>query len=60
MPVRRIDLARLDEAAVGALMAHFMLETVLAAGLMGVDPFGQPAVEDGKHRARAALTEMGS
>ncbi len=60
MPVRRFDLARLDETAIGALMAHFMLETVLAAGLMGIDPFGQPAVEDGKRRARAALLEMAS
>ncbi len=34
---------------------HFMLETIIAAGLLGVDPFGQPAVEQGKARARAYL-----
>src|SRR5262249_2415810 len=44
-PVRVFDLAGLDERSVGALMMHFMLETILAARLMGVDPFDQPAVE---------------
>lgn len=54
-PVRRIDVARVDEAALGALMVHFMLETVTAAFMMGVDPFDQPAVDDGKERARQLL-----
>jgi glucose-6-phosphate isomerase len=44
-PVRTLDLVRLDERGLGALMMHFMLETILAARLMGVDPFDQPAVE---------------
>ena len=34
---------------------HFMLETVLAADLLGVDPFDQPAVEAGKILARRHL-----
>ena len=34
-PVRTFDLARLDEASLGALMMHMMLETILAAALMG-------------------------
>jgi len=55
-PVRRIDVARVDAAAVGALMAHFMLETVTACFMLGLDPFDQPAVDDGKARARARLT----
>ncbi len=54
-PVRRIQMARIDERAMGALMMHFMLETVFAAELLGVDPFNQPAVEDGKVRTRAYL-----
>lgn len=58
VPVRSFVLEQIDETALGALMAHFMLETVLAAGLMGIDPFGQPAVEDGKVRARARLAAM--
>ncbi|HJZ42236.1 MAG TPA: glucose-6-phosphate isomerase [Hyphomicrobiaceae bacterium] len=44
-PVRTFDLARLDERSVGALMMHCMLETILAARLMEIDPFDQPAVE---------------
>jgi len=58
-PVRRIAVSRVDEAALGALMAHFMLETVMAAFLLGVDAFDQPAVEDGKVRARARLQGAG-
>ncbi len=54
-PVRLIDLEVLDERALGALMMHFMLETVLAAHLLGVDPFDQPAVESGKVLTRRYL-----
>jgi glucose-6-phosphate isomerase len=54
-PVRTIDLKVLDEAALGALMMHFMLETILAAHLLGVDPFDQPAVESGKILTRRYL-----
>ena len=44
-PVRVFDLERLDEASLGALIMHLMLETILAGRLLGVDPFDQPAVE---------------
>jgi glucose-6-phosphate isomerase len=54
-PVRIIDLDRLDERALGALMMHFMLETILAGYLLGVDPFDQPAVESGKILTRRYL-----
>ncbi|HEX2449287.1 MAG TPA: glucose-6-phosphate isomerase [Methyloceanibacter sp.] len=54
-PVRTIDLDRLDERALGALMMHFMVETILAAHLLGVDPFDQPAVESGKILTRRYL-----
>ena len=54
-PVRTIDLEVLDERALGALMMHFMLETILAAHLLGVDPFDQPAVESGKMLTRRYL-----
>jgi glucose-6-phosphate isomerase len=57
-PVRVIVLDSVDERAMGALMMHFMLETIIAAHLLGVDPFDQPAVEDGKQRARRYLDEM--
>ncbi|MEP0069733.1 glucose-6-phosphate isomerase [Pyruvatibacter sp.] len=57
-PVRTIDIPVLDETAMGALLMHFMLETIIAAHLMGVDPFDQPAVEEGKILARKYLGEM--
>lgn len=44
-PVRTFDLAKLDEKTLGALLMHFMIETILAGRLLGVDPFDQPAVE---------------
>jgi glucose-6-phosphate isomerase len=58
-PVRRLRFDRLDERVMGALMMHFMLETMIAADLLGVDAFDQPAVEEGKVLARRYLQEMG-
>lgn len=54
-PVRRIHVPKIDERAIGALMMHFMLETIAMGRLMGVDPFDQPAVEEGKVLARQYL-----
>jgi glucose-6-phosphate isomerase len=56
-PVRQIHVTRVDEKSVGALMMHFMLETILMGRLMGVDPFDQPGVEEGKVLARQYLSE---
>ncbi|HEX5999601.1 MAG TPA: glucose-6-phosphate isomerase [Hyphomicrobiaceae bacterium] len=57
-PVRTFDLAGLDEASLGALMMHMMLETILAAHLMDVDPFDQPAVELAKVLTRDRVAAM--
>jgi glucose-6-phosphate isomerase len=54
-PVRTFHLETLDEAALGELLMHFMLETIIAAHLLGVDPFDQPAVEEGKVLAKKYL-----
>ena len=54
-PVRTIHLPRLDEAGLGELLMHFMLETIIAAHLIGVDAFDQPAVEEGKLLAKKYL-----
>ena len=37
---------------------HFMLETIIAAHLLGVDPFDQPAVEEGKVLAKQYLNGL--
>ena len=54
-PMREIHLPVLDEAALGALMMHFMLETVIIALCLNINPFDQPAVERGKELAREYL-----
>jgi glucose-6-phosphate isomerase len=55
-PVRTIHLPRIDEENLGELLMHFMLETIIAAQLLGVDAFDQPAVEEGKVLAKKYLT----
>ena len=54
-PVRSIHLEKLDAQGLGELLMHFMLETIIAARLMGVDAFDQPAVEEGKVLAKKYL-----
>ena len=54
-PTRVFDVPVVDETSMGALMMHFMLETVIAADLIGVNAFDQPAVEEGKILAREFL-----
>jgi glucose-6-phosphate isomerase len=56
-PLRTIRLARTDAATLGALFAHFMVETIVTARLLGVEPFGQPAVEEGKRLTRDYLRQ---
>jgi glucose-6-phosphate isomerase len=56
-PVRRIHAPVIDAHTAGALMMHFFLETILAAHLLGVDPFDQPAVEEGKVLAKRYMAE---
>jgi glucose-6-phosphate isomerase len=54
-PVRTIHLDTIDERSLGELLMHFMLETIIAAHLFGVDAFDQPAVEEGKVLAKRYL-----
>jgi glucose-6-phosphate isomerase len=54
-PTRIMRIATLDEKVMGALMMHYMLETMFAAQLLGVDAFDQPAVEEGKILTRQYL-----
>jgi glucose-6-phosphate isomerase len=55
-PTRSIHIETLDEFTLGELLMHFMLETIIAAHLLGVDPYDQPAVEEGKILAKRYLT----
>lgn len=48
-PVRVLELDELNEFTMGALCMHFILETVLVAKIAELNPFDQPAVEEGKN-----------
>jgi glucose-6-phosphate isomerase len=56
-PTRQIHLDKLDEESMGALLMHFMLETILTGYALGIDPFDQPAVEEGKILAKQYLAQ---
>jgi glucose-6-phosphate isomerase len=56
-PTRLIRLKTIDERVMGALMMHYMLETMFAAELWGIDAFDQPAVEDAKVLTRQYLSQ---
>ncbi len=57
-PVRIFAIDKLNEHSLGGLLMHFMLETIIAGYLMGVNPFDQPAVEDSKVLTREYLKTM--
>ena len=42
----------------GALMMHFMLETIIMGLMLDLDPFDQPAVEQSKILTREYLETM--
>jgi glucose-6-phosphate isomerase len=56
-PVRIIRIPAVDERVMGALMMHFMLETMFAAELWGIDAFDQPEVEASKVLTRQYLSQ---
>ncbi|MGQ0457853.1 MAG: glucose-6-phosphate isomerase [Hyphomicrobium sp.] len=56
-PVRTFDIATLNEFSLGALLMHFMIETILAGRLLGLDPFDQPAVELAKILTKERLAK---
>jgi len=57
-PVRVMRVPQIDECSLGALLMHYMLETIVAAELLKVDAFDQPAVEQGKVLTREFLARI--
>jgi len=47
-PNRTLSLAMNDPVSIGELIMLLEMETVVVAELLGIDPFDQPAVEEGK------------
>jgi glucose-6-phosphate isomerase len=56
-PTRTLRVTEVDERTMGALMMHFMLETIFAAHLWKIDAFDQPRVEDAKVLTREYLSQ---
>jgi len=46
--LREINIPTIDEFSLGQLMTLAMFETITTCNYLGVDPFNQPAVEQGK------------
>lgn len=57
-PVRHIRIQELNERSLGALIMHFILETVISAHLMDVNPHDQPSVEYGKELTKEYLANI--
>jgi glucose-6-phosphate isomerase len=51
--VCEIELDRIDETTIGGLVLLLEATTALTGFMMGVDPFDQPGVEEGKNYALA-------
>jgi glucose-6-phosphate isomerase len=45
IPFRSFEIKKRDEKTLGELFCFFMLETILIAKLLNIDPYDQPAVE---------------
>ena len=58
-PVITFRLKELSEREMGELMMSYLIGVVAAGKLMGVNPYGQPAVEIGKRVAREILSRRG-
>jgi len=58
-PFVRFELSSLSEYQMGYLFMFYMISVVVMAKLLGVNPYGQPAVEIGKKYATEMLTGRG-
>lgn len=55
LPVMEIKLAELSAKEIGAIMQFLLIQVVCLCRLLGVEPYGQPAVEDYKSKTRKIL-----
>lgn len=54
-----LTVERLDEGALGQLFHFFEVQTLIAGGLLGIDPLDQPGVEAGKRLTFAMAGRRG-
>ena len=55
LPTRVLILKSLKEKDMGSLMMFFFIETIFCCFLLDLDPFDQPAIEEGKKLTREFL-----
>lgn len=55
LPIRVIEINRLNERCLSQLMMQYMLETIIVGLNNNINPFGQPAVEERKILAREMI-----
>lgn len=55
-PTANLSIATLDAYALGQIFQFFMLATVVEGRLIGINPYGQPGVEDYKKETVAQLS----
>ncbi|SMO48752.1 glucose-6-phosphate isomerase [Balnearium lithotrophicum] len=58
-PIVRFELSSLSEYQMGYLLMFYMISVVVMAKLLGINPYGQPAVEIGKKYASEILMGRG-
>ena len=56
IPFREFQVFNTNESVLGELFSYFILETVMIAKLIGINPFDQPAVELIKTETKKILT----
>ena len=55
IPFRQISFNENNEEELGAIITFFVLETILLARLMKINPYNQPSVEQIKSETRKIL-----
>ena len=56
--IREINLSEINEFSIGQLMTMSIMETVATCIYFAVDPFDQPAVEQGKALTEKYLSQL--
>ena len=56
IPFRQISFNENSEEELGAIITFFVLETILLARLMNLNPFDQPAIEQVKLKTKVFLS----
>ena len=56
IPFREFKIKKMDEETLGKLFSYFVLETVIVAKLLDINPYNQPAVEQVKSFTKKFLS----